>query len=209
MQAQTKSIPKQRARRLPATERRRQILDAAVDVFARLGFAAAGTADIARAAGIGEPTIYRYFANKRDLYLAAIRRSRDEIQEAWTAIAEDAPDALTALQRIGIWYYQRLQSRPELLLLRTRSMSESQDEGVADEVREQYRSVMRFVEQLFLRAQRDRQIAADADVTTMTWLFMAVGSLLEQSQILGLAELTPAQVLRIAGMIQPQAATPE
>lgn len=207
MQPQAKSALKQRAPRLPATERRRQILDAAVDVFARLGFATAGTADIARAAGIGEPTIYRYFANKRDLYLAAIRRSSDEIQEAWTAIAEDAPDALTALQRIGIWYYQRLQSRPELLLLRTRSMSESQDEGVAEEVREQYRAVMQFVEQLFRRAQRDGQIAADADVTTMTWLFMAVGSLLEQSQILGLTELTPAQVLRIAGMIQPQVAT--
>lgn len=210
MQPQTKTALKQRAPRLPATERRRQILDAAVDVFARLGFATAGTADIARAAGIGEPTIYRYFANKRDLYLAAIRRSSDEIQEAWSAIAEDAPDALTALQRIGIWYYQRLQSRPELLLLRTRSMSESQDEGVAEEVREQYRAVMQFVEQLFRRAQRDGQIAVDADVTTMTWLFMAVGSLLEQSQILGLTELTPAQVVRIAGMIQPQvAATPE
>lgn len=210
MQPQTKTVLKQRAPRLPATERRRQILDAAVDVFARLGFATAGTADIARAAGIGEPTIYRYFANKRDLYLAAIRRSSDEIQEAWSAIAEDAPDALTALQRIGIWYYQRLQSRPELLLLRTRSMSESQDEGVAEEVREQYRAVMQFVEQLFRRAQRDGQIAVDADVTTMTWLFMAVGSLLEQSQILGLTELTPAQVVRIAGMIQPQvAATPE
>lgn len=207
MQASTRTpASRQRAPRLPAEERRKQILDAAVDVFARTGYGAAGTADIARAAGIGEPTIYRYFSNKRDLYMAAIRRSSDEILEAWTSIAEESPDALTALQRIGIWYYQRLQSRPELLLLRTRSISETQDEGIASEVREQYRAVMQFVDGLFMQAQRDGQIAKDADVTTMTWLFMAVGSLLEQSQILGLDELTPAQVIRIATMIQPQQA---
>jgi AcrR family transcriptional regulator len=197
---------RQRAPRLPAEERRKQILDAAVDVFARMGFGAAGTADIARAAGIGEPTIYRYFSNKRDLYVAAVRRSSDEILEAWSAIADESPDALTALQRIGVWYYQRLQSRPELLLLRNRSISESQDESIANAVRDQYRAVMQFVETLFRRAHADGQLAAEADVTTMTWLFMAVGSLLEQAQMLGLPELTPAQVVRIAAMIQPQPA---
>lgn len=208
MQTTTKpTATRQRAPRLPAEERRKQILDAAVDVFARMGFGAAGTADIARAAGIGEPTIYRYFSNKRDLYVAAVRRSSDEILEAWSAIADESPDALTALQRIGVWYYQRLQSRPELLLLRNRSISESQDESIANAVRDQYRAVMQFVETLFRRAHADGQLAAEADVTTMTWLFMAVGSLLEQSQILGLDELTPAQVIRIATMIQPQTAT--
>jgi AcrR family transcriptional regulator len=196
--------PRQRAKRLPAEERRRQILDAAVDVFARLGFAAAGTADIAAAAGIGEPTIYRYFSNKRDVYVAAVRGASDEILEHWTQICADAPDALAALQQIGIWYFQRLQQHPELLLLRSRSISDPQDGDITEVVRDAYLEVVRFVEALFQRAQDEGQIAPGEDVKTATWLYMAVGSLLDQVQILGLhEELTTEQVLRIAAMLQP------
>ena len=196
--------PRQRAKRLPAEERRRQILDAAVNVFARLGFSAAGTADIAAAAGIGEPTIYRYFANKREVYVAAVRGASDEILEHWTQISADAPDALAALQQIGIWYFQRLQQHPELLLLRSRSISDPQDGDITEVVRGAYLEIVRFVEALFQRAQDEGQIAPGEDVKTATWLYMAVGSLLDQVQILGLhEELTTEQVLRIAAMIQP------
>ncbi len=196
--------PKMRARRLPADERRRQILDAAVDVFARLGYSAAGTADIAAAAGIGEPTIYRYFSNKRDVYVASIERAGEEILEHWQRIADDAPDALTALQQLGIWYFQRLRDHPELLLLRSRSIGESPGTEIMALVRAQYMQIVRFVEELFVRAQRDGLVSPDEDVKTLTWLFMAVGSLLDQTIMLDLGdEMTPAQVLRIAELIQP------
>lgn len=199
----TEAQTPRRAQRLPAEERRRQILDAAIDVFARLGFAAAGTADIARAAGIGEPTIYRYFTNKRELYKAAVRRGSDEIIDAWTQIADEAPDGIAALQRIGVWYYQRMQTRPELLMLRSRSISEPSDGDVADVIRESYRDVQRFVHAQFERARDEGLLEGTADVRTMTWLFMAVGALLDQSQLLGLDELTPADVLKLSALIQP------
>lgn len=196
--------PRTRARRLPAQERKRQILDAAVDVFARLGYSAAGTSDIAAAAGIGEPTIYRYFTNKREVYLAAIRRGSDEILENWQRLTDNAPDALTALRQIGLWYFQRLQHHPELLMLRSRSISESADEETVATVRVEYLRVLRFVQSAFERAQRDGQIAPDEDVKTLGWVYMAVGALLDQSLILGLEdELTPEQVIRLAQLIQP------
>jgi TetR/AcrR family transcriptional regulator len=193
-----------RARRLPADERKRQILDAAVDVFARLGYSAAGTADIAAAAGIGEPTIYRYFTNKREVYLAAIRRASDEILSNWEQLAADAPDALTALRQIGLWYFRRLQDRPELLMLRSRSISESPDQETLAAVRTEYLRVLHFVQSAFERAQQEGQIEASEDVKTLAWIYMAVGALLDQSFILGLGdELTPEQVIRLAQLIQP------
>jgi AcrR family transcriptional regulator len=196
--------PRVRARRLPAEERKPQILDAAVDVFARLGYAAAGTSDIAAAAGIGEPTIYRYFANKREVYLAAIRRGSDEILENWQRLADNAPDALTALRQIGLWYFQRMHDRPELLMLRSRSIGESPDDETVAAVRTEYLRVLHFVQSAFERAQREGQIAEREDVKTMAWLYMAVGALLDQSLILGLEdELTPEQVVRLAQLIQP------
>lgn len=192
-----------RARRLPAEERRRQILDAAIGVFARQGYGGTGTADIARAAGIGEPTIYRYFSNKRELYVAAIREGADEVREEWERIAEEAPDPMTALQQIGIWYYAQMHKRPELLQLRSRSFLEAPDAEVADVVREEYRRVVRFVDALFQAARAAGQVSEDVETRTMTWLFMAVGSLLDLTQMLDLGdELKPSDVVHLAALLQ-------
>jgi len=52
--------------------RRQQILNAALDIFTHKGLAAATTAEIAQAAGVAEGTIYNYFPNKRELFIAVI-----------------------------------------------------------------------------------------------------------------------------------------
>ena len=56
-----------RASRLPRAERTQEICRAAREAFARLGYERAIMADIAAAAGIAEPTIYKMFASKREL----------------------------------------------------------------------------------------------------------------------------------------------
>ena len=63
-----------RARRALTEERRKQILDAATKVFAAKGFDRATIADIARAAGIAEGSIYNYFKNKSDLLISIPRQ---------------------------------------------------------------------------------------------------------------------------------------
>jgi AcrR family transcriptional regulator len=192
-----------RAARLPAEERRRQILEAAVTVFARLGYAGTGTADIAREASIGEPTIYRYFANKRELYLAAISSGAEEVRDNWERIASEAPDPLTALQQIGVWYYAQMQRRPELLLLRSRSFVEAPDEEAQRIARESFLAIVRFVQELFNEAKGQHLLSPAVDVRTMTWLFMAVGSLLDLTQMLGVdAEFGPDDVMRLSSLLQ-------
>lgn len=58
--------------RLPAGERREQIIDVAIPVFARRGFHGASMNDVADAAGVTKPVLYQHFASKQDLYLALI-----------------------------------------------------------------------------------------------------------------------------------------
>jgi TetR/AcrR family transcriptional regulator, fatty acid metabolism regulator protein len=48
----------------PPVDRRRQILDAAVRVFARQGFHACRVSDIAREAGVAYGLVYHYFDSK-------------------------------------------------------------------------------------------------------------------------------------------------
>ena len=58
--------------RLSAEERRTQILEAALEVFARQGFSGARTKEIARRARVSETLIFRHFDNKENLYHQAL-----------------------------------------------------------------------------------------------------------------------------------------
>ncbi|HSB85736.1 MAG TPA: TetR/AcrR family transcriptional regulator [Ilumatobacteraceae bacterium] len=58
--------------RLPAPARREQILDVAVEVFARNGFHGTSMNDVAEAAGVTKPVLYQHFDSKQDLYMALL-----------------------------------------------------------------------------------------------------------------------------------------
>jgi AcrR family transcriptional regulator len=59
--------------RLPAAERRRQLLDVALASFGREGFHLTSMSELAEAAGVTKPVLYQHFGSKRDLYLEVLR----------------------------------------------------------------------------------------------------------------------------------------
>jgi len=60
------------AGRLPADERRVQIVAVAMRLFSERGFRGTTTKEIAQAAGVSEAIIFRHFATKEELYTAII-----------------------------------------------------------------------------------------------------------------------------------------
>jgi len=54
--------------RLPAVRRRRQLLDVALEVFARQGYHSTSMDEVAEAAGVTKPVLYQHFDSKRELY---------------------------------------------------------------------------------------------------------------------------------------------
>ena len=59
--------------------RRDEILKAATKVFADKGYHETGIADIAAEMGSGHGTFYRYFKNKRDIFVHVIQEAADQI----------------------------------------------------------------------------------------------------------------------------------
>jgi AcrR family transcriptional regulator len=55
--------------RLPAAQRREQLLEVALHVFAERGFHQTSMNDVAEAAGVTKPVVYQHFTSKRALYL--------------------------------------------------------------------------------------------------------------------------------------------
>jgi AcrR family transcriptional regulator len=59
--------------RLPADQRRRQLLDVARVAFARNGFHATSMDEVAVQAGVTKPVLYQHFPSKRALYVELLR----------------------------------------------------------------------------------------------------------------------------------------
>jgi len=62
--------------------RERQIVDAAVSVFARRGYHATTVDDVAEAAGISKPMVYAYVGTKEELFIACMRRESERLVQA-------------------------------------------------------------------------------------------------------------------------------
>jgi AcrR family transcriptional regulator len=62
--------------------RRRQLLDAAMEVFVARGYHAAAMDEIAERAGVSKPVLYQHFPGKQDLYLALLDESIEALVEA-------------------------------------------------------------------------------------------------------------------------------
>ena len=75
--------------RLPAQARREQILDVAVQVFARNGFHSTSMNDVADAAGVTKPVLYQHFDSKQDLYMALLEEVGNRMITSITKAAAD------------------------------------------------------------------------------------------------------------------------
>ena len=88
----------------------------------------AGSIDRSRATiGISEPTLYRYFDSKRELYLEAIELGSGEILARWHELAKESPTPVEALLKLGVWYFEDLQRDASTLMLRARAEIETDD----------------------------------------------------------------------------------
>src|SRR5260370_20972518 len=99
--------------RLTATERKDDLLDAAMIEFAERGYEGTSTEDIARRAGISQPYLFRLFGTKKELFKASIARCFRETLEIFQRAAQGQRGA-EALQAMGLAYGDVLENRVRL-----------------------------------------------------------------------------------------------
>ena len=87
--------------RLKAAQRREQLIDVATKLFAKSGYDATTTADIARAAGVTEPILYRHFDSKQELFVAIVRSVSEQTLRHWAEILDGIADPQEQIRRIA------------------------------------------------------------------------------------------------------------
>lgn len=169
--------------RLPAAERRRALVNAALQVFSEGSYAGATTADIARAAGVSEPILYRHFDSKRDLYFVCLDEAWEQIRgRIESRMSELGPEegmlsiAPTALRKTNFLL-------PSLWMQAITEAGE--DAEIRGHVREHMREVHGFLVGLVRLMQEVGAIHPDRDADAEAWIFVAAIMLVSIADRLG------------------------
>jgi AcrR family transcriptional regulator len=160
--------------RMPAAERRQKLVETAIRVFSEGSYRGTTTSEIAKAAGVSEPILYRHFASKRDLYLAALDHVWSQVRESWEEALARESDVLAALASIGRGNFATRDCKYQLSELWVQAMSEATEDPV---LRKYLRKHMREVHDYFAAMLRTGQeqgvLHGDRDVDAEAWIFLS------------------------------------
>ena len=102
-------------RRLPAEERRQQIVQAVLEVVAEHGVPGATVSRIAKAANVSEGTLYVYFESRDEMLMAALDSIFFEM--AGLIDASEETDALERLRDIGRRHSRLMKTSQQMVLV--------------------------------------------------------------------------------------------
>ena len=185
--------------RLPASERRAVLVDTAGRVFSRCSYRGATTAEIAREAGVTEPILYRHFASKRDLYLAALDHVWAKARTEWERVLAATPDVRTAFQSMGAGHVTIRDCKFQMAELWVQALSEAnEDPELRRQLRRHMREVHDFIASVIRRGQDEGVLNPSRNANAEAWMFLAGGVLGMVGRRIGLLEEPEVKELREA-----------
>lgn len=145
------------------TTRQQEILDTATVLFAEHGYAETDTQMIADQIGVGKGTLYRYFASKEELFLAAVDRGMGRLCEhidASSAKIEGPPERIAQVVRSYLEFFAR---HPELveLLIQERAQFKDRKKPTYFEYRESNRERLRLQYRSYIAEGQIRDMPVD------------------------------------------------
>jgi len=181
-------------RRLPPAERRAQLLDCALAVFAQRGLGRAGHAEIARKAGVAVSTVFLYFPSRDELVTAVL----DEVERHLVGMAEevhglDAP-APDVLAEHGRRFRASIDSHPH----RARIWLDWST-AFRDDIWPRYlalsEKLVRNHQRTIERGQREGSVAADTDAEAAAHILIGAAHMVARMKLAG---VEPEQLQRIS-----------
>jgi AcrR family transcriptional regulator len=132
-------------KRQTAERRRETVVAAALDAFARGGLHGTSTEEIAEAAGISQPYLFRLFGTKKKLFVATIERCMADTLELFRQAAGERRGE-AALDAMGKAYLAMVTTDRTRLLAQMEGYAACDDPDVRDAMRAGYGKLHLFVE---------------------------------------------------------------
>jgi len=153
MATTSKTTGKTSRHRVPASERRDALIEAAVHEFARGGLHGTPVDRIARRVGVAQPYVFSLFGSKRELFMAAVQRCFEHVSDTFARAAEEFDPAIAlpdtdVLKAMGLAYVEILESERDYLMLQHQAYAACDDEVIREHVRANYARLVALVVRL-------------------------------------------------------------
>ena len=154
-------------RSIAQTDKRKQILDAAVRVFAEHGYHGSRVGDIAEDAGVAHGLLYHYFSSKEEVLRTVFVENWGELLARFRAVEATDEPAAEKLEGIAKILLRTWRNDPALVTVMVREVARSREiQGQIDEVREAFAIVQRVIEE----GQAAGSFRRDLDARIASWI---------------------------------------
>lgn len=161
--------------RMRAKDRRRQLLEVAAGLFAARGFRGTTTAELAKAAGITEPILYRHFDNKLDLFITLIEEVGREVIYGWQTALKGVDDPAKRLRVLLAGNPATHERGRGIYRVIFQAMTEAETAPeIAKPLRKHLATLHSFLKDELADLQKAGAVRKDEPATALAWLLMNV-----------------------------------
>ncbi len=159
-------------KRLPAKERKKQILRSAIRVFARSTYHGATTKSISEEAGVTEALIYRYFGSKRALFTEAIDLTSSRLVQGLEEALEENPDnPVKAITECFQYYVHLLEKHEDFAKMIFLVLSELDQEDIRETYLPYQERALKAVATAIDHWKDNGFVPDFVDTKTVSWLY--------------------------------------
>jgi AcrR family transcriptional regulator len=183
-------------------QQRQKILDAARQVFFRDGFVAANLDEVAAIAGVAKGTLYRYFENKAELYVAVLATNGEQFERKLRDAGRDesipAPDRIRRIARFYLEHWTRNREYFQIFwALENQAVIGELPPGVVEEVTRLWENCLRILADVIERGAKEGTFArCDAwEVANILWT--VANGLLQAEHVVTRRELRRRKLDRV------------
>jgi TetR/AcrR family transcriptional regulator len=150
-----------------------RILDEGVRLFAARGFDGVSMTDLASAAQVSKANIFHHFANKDELYLAALKHAVADFSLQLAQLNRSEPGFAERVRAFVAWHSARLREREPQTRLLLREMFGDGQRG-PELAREVFGEGQRLLLELVSAGQQAGHLRADVDPAVVALTLVAV-----------------------------------
>jgi AcrR family transcriptional regulator len=180
---------------------RQRILEAAREVFFRDGFMAANLDEVAQLAGVAKGTLYRYFENKGELYVAILSHNGEIFERRMREAAASGRSPAEQMRAVGRFYFEHWTRNREYFqifwALENQSVIGELPPGVVEEVARLWENCLRILADVIERGAKEGTFArCDAwEVANILWT--VANGLLQAEHVVTRRELRRRKLDRV------------
>lgn len=159
--------------RLPAAERRKLIIRAALKCFTQHGYRGATTKRIAREAGVAEALLYRYFGSKDALFMESVQAFGDPLLDGLEALLEKhAEHPIEALRALLEFYRKQLKKHRGLARAIFLVTAELDEPAVREVYLPYQKRALAALTHTIEGWQSRNLLSSDVSARALAWLFL-------------------------------------